>query len=54
MHTLTNWLVNHIKHDDRDYTGVVKENMQAATQRVKAKKGSWMSGYLADWPCCLS
>ncbi len=43
---LANWgrfrLVNHIKHDDRDYTGVVKENMQAATQRVKAKKGSWM------------
>lgn len=42
MHTLTNWLVNHIKHDDRDYTGVVKANMQAATDRAKAKKGSWM------------
>ncbi|GAB3110981.1 bacteriohemerythrin [Aestuariicella hydrocarbonica] len=42
-HTLKTWLVNHIKHDDRDYTGVVKDNMNEATKRVKAKSGSWMS-----------
>ncbi len=43
MHTLKSWLVNHIKHDDRDYTGVVKANMQEASKRVKARQGSWMS-----------
>lgn len=42
-HTLKAWLVNHIKHDDRDYSDVVKVNMNAATKRAKAKKGSWVS-----------
>lgn len=42
-HTLKTWLVNHIKHDDRDYTGVVKANMNEATKRVKTKSGSWMA-----------
>lgn len=41
LNTLENWLLNHIRHDDRDYAGVVRENMEAATKRVHAKKGSW-------------
>lgn len=41
MQTLTNWLVNHIKHD-RDYTGVVTANMQLPSQRAKAQRGRWM------------
>ncbi len=43
MHTLQAWLVNHIKHDDRDYSDLVKTNMEEATNRVKAKKASWVA-----------
>lgn len=43
MHTLQAWLVNHIKHDDRDYGEAVKVNMEEATRRVKSRKSSWMS-----------
>ena len=43
MHTLKSWLVNHIKHDDRDYSGAVKANMNEATKRARDRKGSWMS-----------
>ncbi len=43
LHTLKAWLVNHIKHDDRDYGDIVKANMEEATQRVKSRKGSWMT-----------
>lgn len=43
MHTLKAWLVNHIKHDDRDYGDVVKANMEEATKRVKSRKAGWMS-----------
>ena len=43
MHTLKAWLVNHIKHDDRDYGDMVKANMEEATKRVKARKAGWMS-----------
>ncbi|MBA55143.1 MAG: hypothetical protein CMK89_11875 [Pseudomonadales bacterium] len=42
-HTLKAWLVNHIKHDDRDYGDVVKANMEEATKRVKSRKAGWMS-----------
>ncbi|MFA7552772.1 MAG: bacteriohemerythrin [Spongiibacteraceae bacterium] len=42
-HTLKTWLVNHIKHDDRDYTDIVKANINEASKRAKAKSGSWMS-----------
>ncbi|WIO73688.1 bacteriohemerythrin [Porticoccaceae bacterium LTM1] len=43
MHTLKAWLINHIKHDDRDYSDIVKVNMVAAAKRVKLRKASWMS-----------
>jgi len=43
MHTLKSWLVNHIKHDDRDYGDVVRANMEAATKRVTARKAGWMT-----------
>ncbi len=43
MHTLKSWLVNHIKHDDRDYSGAVRANMNEATKRAKARKGGWMT-----------
>ena len=37
------WLVNHIKRDDKDYSAIVIENMEAATERVKARKGGFFS-----------
>ncbi|MEZ5524813.1 MAG: bacteriohemerythrin [Pseudomonadales bacterium] len=43
LHVLKAWLVNHIKRDDRDYSGAVKTNMNAAAKAVKAKKGSWFN-----------
>jgi hemerythrin len=42
LHVLKAWLVNHIKRDDHDYSELVKANMEEATRRVKAKKGSWL------------
>jgi len=43
MHVLKAWLVNHIKRDDKDYSDTVRTNMVEASQRTKAKKGSWFS-----------
>lgn len=43
LHTLKAWLVNHIKRDDKDYSAVVRANMESATERVKAKKGGLFS-----------
>ena len=43
LHTLKAWLVNHIKRDDKDYTAVVRANLEGATERVKAKKGGLFS-----------
>ncbi len=43
IHTLKAWLINHIKHDDRDYTAAVKVNLERATRRAKSQKGSWVS-----------
>ena len=36
LHTLTAWLINHIKNDDRDYAGSVKASMNKA---ANAKPG---------------
>lgn len=35
---LKTWLVNHIRRDDADYTGIVKENLVGAKEK---KKGFW-------------
>ncbi len=43
LHTLQSWLVNHIQHDDRDYSKVVKANLEEASRRVRTKKASWMT-----------
>jgi hemerythrin len=43
IHTLKAWLVNHIKHDDRDYANVVRANIEEAAHRVKARRGSWFN-----------
>ncbi|PVZ68796.1 bacteriohemerythrin [Pelagibaculum spongiae] len=40
--TLETWLFNHIKHDDKDYSGIVKQNLELATAKVKKQKSkSW-------------
>lgn len=39
MHTLRTWLLNHIRNDDRDYAGSVRENME----QISSKSGGWMS-----------
>ena len=41
LHVLKAWLVNHIKRDDKDYSDLVRANMEEATRKVKAKKGRW-------------
>jgi hemerythrin len=43
LHTLKSWLVNHIKHDDKDYSKLVASNLAEATSRAKSRSGSWMS-----------
>lgn len=44
MHTLKAWLINHIKHDDRDYSQVVKVNLDVSTDKAKARTGgNWIS-----------
>ncbi len=43
LHVLKAWLINHIKHDDRDYSEAVRLNMEMATRNAKAKRGSWFS-----------
>lgn len=35
---LTKWLINHIQHDDADYVGAVKENMQNIIREKEKKK----------------
>ena len=42
LHVLKAWLVNHIKRDDKDYTGVVHTNLEATARRAKARKGGWL------------
>lgn len=43
MHVLKAWLVNHIKRDDKDYSEVVRANMNELTKRARAKRGGWFS-----------
>ena len=39
LHTLTAWLVNHIKNDDKDFAGSVQENIEAAERVMRRKRG---------------
>jgi hemerythrin len=41
LRVLKAWLVNHIKRDDKDYSEIVLANVEAATERVKAKKSGF-------------
>lgn len=43
---LTKWLINHIKHDDADYVGAVKENMKQLIQKKQKRKG-WLARFFA-------
>ncbi|SDB92203.1 bacteriohemerythrin [Acinetobacter boissieri] len=43
---LTKWLINHIKHDDADYVGAVKDNMNQLIQEKQKKKG-WLARFFA-------
>ena len=44
LHVLKAWLLNHIKHDDKDYATAVRANMNEAAKRVKAQtKASWFN-----------
>lgn len=43
---LCSWLIHHIKHDDKDYVGAVKENMIGFIQQQEKKKGkSWFARF---------
>jgi len=42
---LSNWLVNHIQHDDADYVSTVKESVEVAI-RKRQKEGNWFSRFL--------
>ena len=45
---LTKWLINHIQHDDEDYVGAVKENMQNIIREKEKKKGkNWFSRFFS-------
>lgn len=45
---LTKWLINHIQHDDADYVGAVKENMQNIIREKEKKKGkNWFSRFFS-------
>ncbi|MFU8925875.1 bacteriohemerythrin [Acinetobacter puyangensis] len=45
---LCSWLINHIKHDDRDYVGAVKENMIGIIKQHEKKKGkSWFARFFS-------
>ncbi|MEB3754730.1 bacteriohemerythrin [Acinetobacter sp. MD2(2019)] len=45
---LTKWLINHIQHDDADYVGAVKENMQIAIRENEKKKGkNWFARFFS-------
>ncbi|MFC3608246.1 bacteriohemerythrin [Stutzerimonas tarimensis] len=42
---LSAWLVNHIKRDDADYVGAVKENMQHIIKEKERKGRGWLSRF---------
>lgn len=43
---LCSWLVNHIKHDDADYVGAVKQNMIGFIKQQEKKKGrNWFARF---------
>ncbi|MHA3048819.1 MULTISPECIES: bacteriohemerythrin [unclassified Acinetobacter] len=45
---LTKWLINHIQHDDADYVGAVKENMQGIIREHEKKKGkNWFARFFS-------
>ncbi|WP_269915258.1 bacteriohemerythrin [Acinetobacter sp. HY1485] len=45
---LTKWLINHIQHDDEDYVGAVKENMQGIIREKEKKKGkNWFARFFS-------
>ena len=45
---LSKWLINHIRHDDADYVGAVKENMMGIIRENEKKKGkNWFSRFFS-------
>ena len=45
---LSKWLINHIRHDDADYVGAVKENMIGIIKENEKKKGkNWFSRFFS-------
>lgn len=43
---LCNWLINHIRHDDADYVGAVKDNMIGIIKEKESKKGkNWFARF---------
>ena len=45
---LSKWLINHIRHDDADYVGAVRENMVGIIKENEKKKGkNWFSRFFA-------
>lgn len=43
---LCSWLAHHIKHDDKDYVGAVKENMKGYIKEQEKKKGKgWFARF---------
>ena len=45
---LTKWLINHIQHDDADYVGAVKENMQNIIREKEKKRGkNWFARFFS-------
>ena len=44
---LTTWLLNHIRRDDADYVGAVKEKMVgiANERREKKEEGGWLKRF---------
>jgi len=44
---LSNWLINHIQHDDADYVSAVKANVHHLT--TNHKEGGWLARTLKRW-----
>jgi hemerythrin len=45
---LVSWLINHIRRDDADYVGAVKENMLKVVRHNETKSGgSWIRRFFA-------
>jgi len=42
---LSNWLVNHIQHDDADYVASVKENVEGVINK-RQKQANWFTRFL--------